>query len=376
METREGQALDQAVIDRDMRRLYGTGNFEHVNYRFLDDDGKRILAVDAIEKSWGPDYLRFGLGLSSDFKGSAYFNMLASYRKTWMNSLGAEWRTDVQLGHTNGAHSEFYQPLNAQRDYFVAPHVSLQRSTSRLFLGRDAIAAYNSVTSGVGLAIGSQFSQYAEIRVGLQANTVRQTKEIGLPNQVFSEDRVKEGAFTARLLFDQLDSVVFPRSGVYSRLQLYNTNAALKSDQTYTKWGLDAHAAYSYGSHTFNVGGRAAGKLGNGVLPAYNQITSGGFLNQSGYANGQFIVDSLSLARVMYYHRLWKGSILEGAYGGASLEIGRYGKPLVQGNPESQILRSGSIFVGSDTPIGAAYLSYGRAMDGSSSLYFFLGKPF
>ncbi|QJQ05074.1 BamA/TamA family outer membrane protein [Undibacterium piscinae] len=232
------------------------------------------------------------------------------------------------------------------------------------------------ITSGAGLLVGSQFSQYAEIRAGVQVGSVRQTKDIGPPDLVLSENRVKEGAFTARLLFDQLDSVVFPRSGVYSRLQLYNTNAVLKSDQRYTKWDLDANAAYSFGSHTFNVGGRAAGTLGSGELPAYNQISMGGFLNQSGYANGQFLVDSLSFARVMYYHRLWKGSILEGAYGGGSLEIGRYGKPLVAGNPQNQILRSGSIFVGTDTPIGAAYLSYGHALDGSSSLYFFLGKPF
>lgn len=376
METKEGHPIDQVVLDRDMRRLYGTGNFEHVNYRFLDDGDKRILAVDAIEKSWGPDYLRFGLGLSSDFKGSAYFNMLASYRKTWLNSLGAEWRTDVQFGHSNGAYSEFYQPLNAQRDYFVSPHIGVQRSTSSLFLGRDPIATYDSVVSSAGVAIGSQFSQYAEIRVGVVESSIRQVKDIGPPNLLPAEDKVREGALTARLIFDQIDSVVFPRSGVYGRLQLYNTNAVLKSDINYTKWDLDANAAYSFGSHTFNVGGRAAGKLGRTALPGYNQISSGGFLNQSGYANGQFLVDSLSFARLMYYHRIWRGSILEGAYGGASLEIGRYGKPLVPGNPESQILRSGSIFVGTDTPIGAAYLSYGHALDGSSSLYFFLGKPF
>lgn len=50
-----------------MRRLFGTGDFEHVNYRFLEEPGKRILSVDqVIEKSYGPNDLRFGLGLSSD----------------------------------------------------------------------------------------------------------------------------------------------------------------------------------------------------------------------------------------------------------------------------------------------------------------------
>ena len=85
METQAGQPIDQETLDRDMRRIYGTDDFEHVNYRFMEEPGRRVLAVDAVEKSWGPDYLRFGLGLSSDLQGDAYFNLLASYRKTWLN---------------------------------------------------------------------------------------------------------------------------------------------------------------------------------------------------------------------------------------------------------------------------------------------------
>jgi NTE family protein len=57
--------------------------------------------VDAVEKSWGPDSMRFGLGLSNDFSGDALYNLLVSYRKRWINPLGAEWRTDLQLGNNN-----------------------------------------------------------------------------------------------------------------------------------------------------------------------------------------------------------------------------------------------------------------------------------
>src|SRR6478752_5041121 len=101
METQVGQPVDQQVLDRDMRRVYGTGDFEHVGYRFLEEPGKRILAIDAAEKSWGPNYLRLGLGLSSDFKGDSFFNLLGSYRMTWLNDLGGEFRTDAQVGRTN-----------------------------------------------------------------------------------------------------------------------------------------------------------------------------------------------------------------------------------------------------------------------------------
>lgn len=120
METQPGQPVVQAQVDADMRRLYGTGDFEHVNYRIVGEEGKRVMAVDAVEKAWGPDYLRLGLGLSSDFSGETYFNLVAAHRMTWLNSLGAEFRTDAQLGYDNSLRMEFYQPLSIAGTFFVA----------------------------------------------------------------------------------------------------------------------------------------------------------------------------------------------------------------------------------------------------------------
>ncbi|MNW14035.1 hypothetical protein D3C71_2121460 [compost metagenome] len=77
----------------------------------------------------------------------------------------------------------------------------------------------------------------------------------------------------------------------------------------------------------------------------------------------------------MYYHRLMQGTLLEGAYGGISLEVGRMGEPLVKSNSDDWIL-SNSLFIGTDSPIGPLYLGYGRADDGNSSLYLYLGRPF
>ena len=141
METRAGRPIDQQTLDKDMRRLYGTGDFEHVNYRFLEEPGRRVLAVDAVEKSWGPDYLRFGLGLSGDFQGDAYYNFLISYRRTWLNSLGAEWRTNLQFGRTSSLVSEFYQPLTPERYLFIAPRFGLERRSVYLYQGNDPVAS-------------------------------------------------------------------------------------------------------------------------------------------------------------------------------------------------------------------------------------------
>ncbi len=121
LQTRPGEPVDPQALDRDMLRLFGTGDFEHVSYSLLEEPGRRILSIDAVEKAWGPGYLRAGLGLSSDFAGDAFFNLLGSYRMTWVNRLGGEWRVDAQVGRTSRLATSFYQPLQPGPGLFLAP---------------------------------------------------------------------------------------------------------------------------------------------------------------------------------------------------------------------------------------------------------------
>ena len=374
METRPGQPIDQETLDQDMRRLYGTDDIEHVNYRFLEEQGRRVLAVDAVEKNWGPDYLRFGLSLSSDFNGDAFFNLLASYRQTWLDSLGAEWRNDLQLGHTNGLYTEFYQPLSAQGTFFVAPRAEIERRTADLYQDDDRVATYDITAAHAGVEIGSNFKRYGELRFGIQGGTLEPELDTGPQSLSPGDGSISQGAFTSRLILDQLDSVHFPRAGWRAAMNLFDSDDALGARDEYTKWNAEGSGALSFGNHTFNLMLRAGGKLGNDPLPRYDQIQWGGFLQQSGYATGQLAGEELQFGRIMYYHRILPGSLFEGADSGFSLEAGRIGNPLVPGNSEDW-LKSASIFIATDSFLGPVYFGYGRAQDGNSSLYFYLGRP-
>ena len=375
MQTEVGKPIDQQTLDRDMRRIYGTGDFEHVNYRFLEEPGRRILAVDAVEKSWGPDYLRFGLGLSTDFTGDAYFNLLARYRKTWLNSLGAEWRTDLQVGRTSNLFSEFYQPLNAEGDFFVSPNVLFERRSSTLYSGDSRLGRYDFVSSQFAFDVGAQFRQYGVLRLGVMRGTLSPSLDTGPQYLTPPQSKIDTGAYKARLLFDRLDSVNFPRNGWNAGLGVYDSNTALGAQDNYTKWDIDGTTAHTFGNHSFNFSVKAGGKTDSNPLPYYDQFQWGGFLQQSGYKTGQLLGENITFGRAVYFHRIMKGTLLEGAYSGFSLEAGRVGGPLVPGSPTG-LLKSGSIFVASDTPLGPAYLAYGRAADGNDSFYFFLGKQY
>lgn len=375
MQTKVDEPLVQGKVDQDMLRLYGTGYFEHVNYSLLEETSRRVMAVDAIEKSWGPDFLRFGLGLSSDFRNEAYYNLLGSYRKTWINSLGAEWRTDVQLGNNSNIVTEFYQPLNAKGLLFVAPYMVFGRRTTDVYQGSNLVARYMNASSLVGVDIGSQLFQYGQVRVGVVGGSAKPSLSIGPPSLAPPQSPARQGAYTARLLFDQLDSIDFPRAGWRTGLKIYDSSKQLGAADIYTKWEADGTAAYSFDANSVSVTVKGGGRQGPGQLPSYDQFQWGGFLQQSGYATGQLIGQRLSFARAVYMRRFARGFLFDGVFGGFSVEAGEMGQQLVTGNPTG-LLKSGSLFMAADTPIGPVYLAYGRAQAGVSSYYVYLGKPF
>ena len=373
LETKPGEPLDQDTIDRDMRRLFGTGDFEHVNYRIIEEAGRRVLDIDAIEKSWGPNYLRFGLGLGSDFKGDSFFNLAASYRRTWVNSLGAEWRSDLQVGRTSRIATEFYQPLETRHAWFVAPRAEYERTQIDLFQIPQRIARYDVRTGRLALDFGSALTKYGEARIGVVTGAVDSTLDTGPPD-LAPPGHVKQGAFTARAIVDEIDNVNFPRNGISGSAHLFASTSALGADDSYTKWDADALAAWSTGPHGLQLGMKFGGALGSRPLPRYDLFQWGGFLQQSGYPTGALLGEELQFGRAVYTYKLGQVTFLGSLYAGGSVEIGRMRKPLVPGNPTGT-LKSIAAFFGIDSLLGPLYIGYGWAADGNRSAYFYLGRP-
>jgi NTE family protein len=376
METRAGEPLDIGTLDLDMRRIYGRGDFEHVGYRLIDDPEHRILAVQAVEKSWGPTYVRFGLSLSSDFHGDNAFNLLASFRRTWLNRLGGEWRTDLQLGNDAFLFSEFYQPLVPSQYFFIAPRIQLGSWPADIYggpNGNELTARYRVSASTLGLDLGSQFTKYGELRVGVVAGQGDADLQIGSPILAAYSIKRDIGAVRARLYIDQLDSTTFPRGGYAIDAQVLGSSTSLGASDTYTRWTANFVGATSVGPHTFQAAVYAGGAAGGTELPKYDYLNFGGFMRMTGYRDGQLRNDSVSYGRLMYMNQLFKMPLLEGVYGGAMLEAARLGQPLVPNGIQGNVA-SASLFVAVDTPLGPAYLAYGYTQDGNSNVYFYLGR--
>jgi NTE family protein len=375
LQTQTGSPIDEQTLDRDMRRLYGTGDFEHVSYQLLEEPGKRILSVDAVEKAWGPNYVRLGLGLSTDFRGDAFFNLLASYRMTWLNRLGGEWRTDVQFGRTNRISSEFYQPVTPSQTFFVVPSVSYERRTTDIFQANQRIARYEIREGRVALEAGVQVAKYGELRLGLQHVDPRTSLDTG---PAFLEppagDSKSYQEISLRGLVDQLDNLNFPRAGYAASFDLHSSLTALGSDAAFTRGEVTGTFVRSFGEHTFNGSVKFGGRLGGDRLPGSELFQWGGLLQQSGYPTGALLGEELMFGRIVYTRRLARSSFLDGVYAGLSLEVGKMRRPLIPNN-EQGLLQSAALLLGIDTPVGPLYLGYGHANHGFDSLYLFLGRP-
>jgi NTE family protein len=374
MQTRAGQPVDQKVLDRDMQRLFGTGDYEHVGYSVLEEPGKRVLAVDAVEKSWGPNYLRGGLGLSTDFRGDAFFNILGSYRMTWLNALGAELRIDAQVGRTSSLSTELYQPLQRGPGLFLAPRASVERRTTDVFAADQRIASFDGRRAVLGMDLGAQFTRYGEIRLGLERSRNRTSLDTGPPVLDTSRGNLDDGAVTLRALVDQLDNLNFPRHGYSASLDLRAGRKALGGDVDYQRAEAAGVFVHSFGEHTLQFAGKLGRRVGSDPLPVPEMFQWGGFLQMSGLPTGALIGEDLHFARLVYTNRVARWSLLDGVYAGFSLEAGRMRQPLLPGN-DLGTLTSGALLLGVDTPLGPLYFGYGRATKGFDSFYLFLGRP-
>jgi NTE family protein len=371
--SKPGEPLAEAQVSADLRRIYGRDDFESVGYRIEEDAGRRVMVIRPREKEWGPDYLRFGLGLATDFQGGSFFNILASYRRTWLNRLGAEWLWEAQIGRDTYLLTELYQPVEPRGRFFVAPYAGIGRSDRGVFVGEDRVADYDVDYTRVGLDTGAALGTWGEARLGALWRRVDARIGTGAPVLPALDER---SAGPRALLFaDRYDSAWFPRRGYRALATAYVADESFGSDREYKRVEAQISGAKSWDAHTLNVTAWAGGNLDTD-LPAYEAFTLGGPLRLSGYRIDEFAGRRMSFARVMYYNRTiaLPGVLGTGVFLGGSLEAGQM-KQRFDGFASSGTVWSGSGFLAADSFLGPGFLGVGAGEGGRWSLFLLLGAP-
>jgi NTE family protein len=367
-----GETINVEQMKEQAGLVYGTGDFERVDMHVKKQEDGYDLVVKATEKSWGPNYLRVGIALESDLKGSSSYNILVDYTRRWINSLGAEWKTQVNLGSPSGIYSEFYQPLSVNRLFFISPHAEWKQDPVDVYKGHDRMAEYRITSYQGGLDFGIQPWIYGEARVGLQFGKFRADSISG--DIDFQRDEATRGAVVVQARLDQLDNVNFPNKGYLAQFRLISSLEALGSDDEYNKLQGNIMGAFTIRKQTV-LALFAAGTYVGDKLPFYDSVSLGGLFNLSGLSTGQLRGQTMALGKLITYHKVGS-SFIGDLYFGGSIESGNVWMENEKNFDLSNLRLAGSVFIGYDTIFGPLYLAVGHADGGYNAGYFYLGRPY
>ena len=370
-----GDPVDFKKLNIGISRVYGTGYFERVNYGLNTEANRNILAVNAVEKPWGPNYLRFGLSMAADTAGEGRFNLLMRYQQTQFNSAGAEWRHDLQVGRDQRFASQFQQPFGGTgiaNSVSVVPAVELSRHPIDLYLDGKRAGQYQITSKTAGFDFGADLGRDSIARLGIVRGNTNAVVNIGA---LLPDFKSRQGGLRFRVLYDNLDDANFPRSGRTASFDYYASMRSIGATDEYRKAEFNYQDNISFGRHTFALAARY-GRIAGGTAPIFDQFSLGGFLQLSGYRPGELIGEIVTLGRVSYYQQMsnLQNPFGKHIYAGVSAELGR-----ASGNvgflSDGQMKSSYAVFAGFDTVFGPLFLGYGKAPNRSANFYFFLGQP-
>jgi NTE family protein len=372
LDTKVGDTVDPNKLAEDANKLLGLKLYEEVSYKLFEEDGGIGVEFLAEPTSLGPNYLQFGVTLESDLEGATTFNLSARLTRTAINTLGAEWRTDLQLGTDPRLFSEFYQPLTVSSRWFVAPRIELHQYNLNAYVLDDNVARYRVSEAELGLDIGTELGRSAEFRVGMFTGTGKAAVEVGDPS--LPKIEFDTGGVLARIQYDSFDNAWFPRRGVRADATWTLSRPGLGADQSFETIESSVSAAWSRGKSSLQLGIAYASNSTSDV-EVQNYFPLGGFLRLSGLERGQISGPHAALARLVYYRRIGSsaGGVFEvPVFLGASIEAGNAWQTQSAMSFGSTQM-NGSLFIALDSFVGPIYLAGGIAEGGDKNIYFNIG---
>jgi NTE family protein len=365
--------LDEIVTD--VERVHALGDFERVEYALTGPEDQRVLEITPVEKSWGPDFFRFDLGLSTYEGGDIFAILRVDHNRTWMNSRGGQWHNAAQLGRQSLLTTDFYQPLDATRQrFFVQPIALAREDIEDVYLDGDRAARYSLRELFGQVDLGVNFGTRAQLRLGLRSGDHEAQLDTGPPSLPELE-RTPDTSIQLRAVYDTRDSIALPTRGTWWSARYVSSTDWLGGEEDYSI--LESVFVKSFEVHNDNsltvmLGG--ADTL-DGELPITQQIKIGGIRTFPGLRPGELRGNSYWVAGARYSWRLLdlRPVFGEALYAGLRFQAGDVGERFDGAPAETLYGLAGSI--GGRTPVGPFLFSLGFVDNGSWQLQFTLGRP-
>ena len=373
-----GDNIDTAKISAEATRMSALQEFESVEYRLTGDPGNPTLEWWPKEKAYGPNYLKFDLGLYGSEGGDLGFVVYGKHTRTWLNSLGAEWRNEVQLGYFNNISTSLYQPLDIAQRFFVEPQAFWTRSWEDIFIDNDRLARYKFSDWGGRVDVGANLSDDAQVRVGYLYT--RRKAEVETGSLILPETDRTDAGMTVTATFDSRDTAFNPTRGVAAALEYAYVDDSLGGDLNWERLELGLGLALPVRSDVVWLT-LAGGTDLNSSLPRDRYFMLGGPGSFPGFELGELRLTDYWTASGSY---LWKIKDImrirgQALYAGLRLEageaFGRLESTVLPGFDANEMLYGGSLYLTGRTQIGPLTVGLGMTSNDSWSLWIAVGRP-
>ncbi len=368
-----GEPINLKALDESVDRVYSLDVFESVTYDLVEnEEGERGIVVHASPRDWGPNYLQFGLELSSDFSEYSEFKLGAAYTRNALNSLGGELRIIGSIGRQDEINFDFYQPIDLKAKWFVQPATYWRRQNFNLWFEDVNIAEIQLKGWGARFGIGRNLSTTDRLRLNYEFARGDAKVITGDPGFIL-DDRLRIGELDLEYLHDGLDNMWFPTSGTLHRLVYRYAADELGAAFDYRQAKADGIMALSREKNIFALN-YEIGYSFDDKAPFERWYRLGGLGRLSGLAPDQLLGRHVGFASLTYRRRLNNLDLFK-VYAGATLEAGN-----VWNNGSDMrfddLRYSGSLFLGVDSPVGPVYFAVGHSDNGDNAVYFYVGDPF
>lgn len=367
-----GDMANAEVISREAQKMAALQDLDTVGYRLEGDPQSRTLTWLPREKNWGPDYLKVDFGAYASEAGDLTFLIYGRHTRTWLNSLGAEWRNEVQVGGETLFSTSIFQPLDQAHRFFVEPHVYYSRSLEDVFRDDERVARYE-FQDAVGLFdVGLNIGSYAQARVGYAYDRRRIKVDIG--SGVMPEDDTVDAGLLVSAEFDSRDNAFNPTSGLAGAIEYMRSDDSMGGDRNWERIEAGLGVALPLRRDVLWVTVAGGTDLSDD-LPADRAFALGGPGSFPGLELGELRVDRYWTINTNY---LWKvKDVLPirnlALYAGIGLTGGAVYDRIDEGDAGE--IYGGSVFLTGRTLIGPLTIGLGSTSTDSWSLWLSVGRP-
>jgi len=369
-----GDTINVDDISGDARHMAALDELDSVAYRLEGDSAASTLVWMPKEISLGQNVLRPAFGMFADGGGDFKFLIGAQHVRYWVNPLGAQWRSRIQLGDESALTTSFYQPFDVGQRTFVEPGLFSGRLVEDVYSQGDRIATHEFIDLGGQLDFGWNLSRNAQLQAGYQFTARRARVDTGLP--ILPEIDADDAGITLSARYDSRDTPTFATQGLAAAIRYTNIDESLGADREWESLEAGVRKAIPIGGKYLTWLSLAGGTHLDSDLPLDRYYSLGGPRVLQAFQHDELRVAEYWVAESSFLRKLKTLSPIknQAIYAGLGIQVaGLYDRIDVAGDDDSEEIFGGYLFLAGPTALGTFTLGIGFT-DSEANLWLQIGK--